>query len=437
MEARLTPALETAERAHALAGQLGGLPAQASAMILGGIVALCGHTERVPQLVEQARPLLEGEALGAQPWLVAAFADSLTYSDDDLEARQVIGTTIEALRAASALGFLPYALAQQCRIEFRLGNWGGAYAAGSESVRLAEETGLRNEVSYSRVELAKVEAGYGRREECVRHAQAALAFVRETGVGSVGAHARAALGLLELGHDHPTEASEHLDQSERFLEGVGQPTGTRSMADRVEAHARAGKPAVAERVLGVLQEQAERTGGRWANAAAARCRGLLATRREFEEHFVDALGWHQQFPAPFEAARTQLCFGERLRRARRRIDARTPLRRALTTFERIGAEPWAEQARRELRATGERARRRAPEAVHRLTPQEVQVATQVAGGATNREAAAALFVSPKTIETHLNRVYRKLGVRSRTELARRLQAGPGQTVPAATPPEAT
>src|SRR3954452_14877295 len=100
------------------------------------------------------------------------------------------------------------------------------------------------------------------------------------------------------------------------------------------------------------------------------------------------------------------------------VEAREHLDRALATFERIGAAPWAEHVRRELRATGERARRRVPEPTRDLTPQEVQVAMQAAGGATNREAAAALFVTPKTIEAHLNRVYRKLGVRSRTELAR-------------------
>ena len=109
-----------------------------------------------------------------------------------------------------------------------------------------------------------------------------------------------------------------------------------------------------------------------------------------------------------------------MRRARRPSDARESLRSALETFERLAATPWAERARAELRASGETARRREPSATEQLTPQELQVALVVAQGATNREAGAALFLSPKTIEAHLGRIYRKLGVRSRTELARRL-----------------
>jgi DNA-binding CsgD family transcriptional regulator len=114
-------------------------------------------------------------------------------------------------------------------------------------------------------------------------------------------------------------------------------------------------------------------------------------------------------------ARTELCFGERLRRNRDRIQARAALRRALTIFDGLGAEPWSERARSELAASGERLQRRSPVAA--LTSQERQVAAIVGSGATNREAAAALFVSSKTIEFHLGNVYRKLGVRSRTELA--------------------
>ena len=119
---------------------------------------------------------------------------------------------------------------------------------------------------------------------------------------------------------------------------------------------------------------------------------------------------------PFERARTELCYGERLRRARRRAEARGQLHAALETFERLGAQPWANRARNELRATGETARRDRT-ASDELTLQELQVALRVAQGATNREAAAALFLSPKTVEAHLSRIYSKLRVRSRTELA--------------------
>ena len=116
----------------------------------------------------------------------------------------------------------------------------------------------------------------------------------------------------------------------------------------------------------------------------------------------------------------ELAYGERLRRARRRTDARIQLRSALTAFERLGALPWAERAAVELRATGETVRSSDAARTDELTAQELEIARLVAGGATNREAATALFLSPKTIEAHLSRIYRKLRIRSRTELARRL-----------------
>jgi DNA-binding CsgD family transcriptional regulator len=147
-------------------------------------------------------------------------------------------------------------------------------------------------------------------------------------------------------------------------------------------------------------------------------RALLAADAEVRAGFEAALALHDGLPMPFERARTLLCFGERLRRARRRADAREPLKEALETFERLGARGWAERARTELRATGEQQTRRAETAAEQLTPHELQIAVLVSQGMTNREAAAALFLSPKTIEYHLGQIYRKLDVRGRAQLAR-------------------
>jgi DNA-binding CsgD family transcriptional regulator len=180
---------------------------------------------------------------------------------------------------------------------------------------------------------------------------------------------------------------------------------------------RAGRTTEARDALAHFERQARATGRTWTFAAAARCRGLVADADDFEAEFDDALAWHERTPTPFELARTELCYGERLRRSRGTTEARKRLRSALATFERLGAAPWADRAKVELAATGERRRRRG-QATHREpTPQEMQVAAIVARGATNREASAALFLSPKTIEAHLSRIYRKLGIRSRTELA--------------------
>jgi DNA-binding NarL/FixJ family response regulator len=150
---------------------------------------------------------------------------------------------------------------------------------------------------------------------------------------------------------------------------------------------------------------------------AARAEGLGADDKAFPGWFEEALRWHDSTPDTFERARSELAYGERLRRVRRRGDARSHLRAALAAFRQLGAEPWAERARLELAATGETARKRDPSTLDQLTPRELQIALDLASGLTTREAAAKLYLSPKTIEYHLRSVYRKLGIASRSELA--------------------
>jgi DNA-binding CsgD family transcriptional regulator len=140
---------------------------------------------------------------------------------------------------------------------------------------------------------------------------------------------------------------------------------------------------------------------------------LLAPDDSFEPHFLTALDLHRRTPTPFEMARTELSYGQRMRRVGRRLEARDILR----TFEQFGAAPWAANARCELDAAGAPVSRALVSATVRLTPQEMQVALRVAEGAANKEIAAALFLSAKTIEFHLGNVYRKLGLHSRSALA--------------------
>jgi DNA-binding CsgD family transcriptional regulator len=145
--------------------------------------------------------------------------------------------------------------------------------------------------------------------------------------------------------------------------------------------------------------------------------GILGSTGSWRDAFERALSLHDQVSTPFERARTELCYAERLRRFRTRADGRARLRAALEVFESLGAVPWAERTRAELDAMGETVRRRAKK-TDGLTARERAVAELVAGGTSNREAAVVLFVDTKTIEFHLANVYRKLGVRSRTQLMR-------------------
>ena len=334
-------------------------------------------------------------------------------------AREVTDRATALQREAGFLLYLPQSLLPQAELDFRTGRWETAVSAAAEALALFEETRQPTEVASAAAVLARMEAARGNAEECRALAQRALASDVEFGLRSSAAHALAALGLLALGSRRPHEAIAPLETVERIskLGAVGEPWLLMSAPDLVEALAHAGHETRALEVLRDLETQAEAVGRVSAAAAAARCAGILHDGDSWREAFEEALALHDQVPTPFERARTELCYAERLRRARKRADARARLRSALEVFDSLGAVPWSERARAELRASGETARRRSTP-VDALTQQELAVARLVLGGATNREAAAALFVSPKTIEFHLANVYRKLGVRSRTELVR-------------------
>lgn len=423
MAAEGEEAATLARRAHGLAGTVGPEIELTCGFVLGNALVMLGDRETGYPLMVRAEPLIDQAPPAEGIHLGTWFGHCCCMAGDEARGARILRRIVVQARGQSALGALPLALGFLCNAEFRLGNWAAAYAAGMESVRLAEDTGQTNELTSSLVWLAQVEAVRGSEEECRAHAGRALELVDVTGAESMRHLGRAALGLLELGLGRPAETIEQLEFVERFGSGrsLGEPAVAQAAPNLIEAYLNAGRTEDAEAALAVFDERAERTGGLWARATAARCQGMLANDDEFEGHFSRALELHRSHGSPFERARTELSLGERLRRARRRSDARPWLRRALETFEHLGAAPWEEKARQQLTATGERSRRRREPASDQLTAQELLVALLVAEGATNREAAASLFVSPKTVETHLGRCYRKLGIRSRTELARRLE----------------
>jgi DNA-binding CsgD family transcriptional regulator len=216
-------------------------------------------------------------------------------------------------------------------------------------------------------------------------------------------------------------AAEHLEESRLLCDrgGSAEPWLFPVDADLVDALVRLGDRDQAMLIAKSLTTRGEALGRRSAMAVGHRAVGLASDEEDFRDPFETALAIHEGLPTPFELARTHLAYGERLRRAKKREEARRQLRRALEIFEGLGANPWTERTRSELELSGETLEH--PRSVASLTRQERQVARLVAQGATNREAAAALFVNYKTIEYHLGNVYRKLGVRSRTELANALR----------------
>ncbi len=192
------------------------------------------------------------------------------------------------------------------------------------------------------------------------------------------------------------------------------------IAELIEAAVRAGRPELAAGARSRLAVMAKVSGTDWARGIAARSDALCAEDEGAEELYAEAVNRLGRSRIAVDLARAHLLYGEWLRRQRRRLDARRQLRSAHDLFSDFGMDAFAERARVELEATGERARRRTVDTLDQLTPQEAQISRLVAQGNSNREIAAQLFISPSTVEYHLRKVFGKLGVKSRTQLARRL-----------------
>jgi DNA-binding CsgD family transcriptional regulator len=195
---------------------------------------------------------------------------------------------------------------------------------------------------------------------------------------------------------------------------------TLALAELIEAAARSGKPESAVGALRRLSEHTRASGTHWALGVEARSRALLSDDEAAERLYREAIDQLARTCVRLELARAHLLYGEWLRRQRRRLDAREQLRHAHTLFTDFGMEAFAERARAELEATGEHARKRTVETRDDLTPQEAQISRRASDGATNQEIAAQLFISPSTVDYHLRKVFRKLGVKSRHQLKQHL-----------------
>jgi DNA-binding CsgD family transcriptional regulator len=293
------------------------------------------------------------------------------------------------------------------------GHWPSAAAGIAEGLELARGTGEDQIAAHLLAIDALLAAHRGDEQRCRAMAAESLGQAAERRLVHVACCATWALTLLELGLGRPDAALAHV----RALPGVAGVDW--DALDRIEAAVRAGETEAATAWLEAFEPWARSSDAPWGQAVALHGRALLAENvGEAERLFLAALEAHGQAARPFERARTELALGECLRRARRRAEARAHLRAALAQFEALGARLWAQRARSELRASGETARKRDPSTLDLLTAQEVHIAQLVAEGHTNRDVAGQLFLSPRTIEFHLRNVFRKLGISSRTELAR-------------------
>lgn len=413
-------ATETADAAYQLAH--GSEAAMLVATVaLAGTSYIAGEQSSALRLLDTVWPVLErSDPLGGAH-LVQTPVLMMAYAERYGESRRLLAKVLDAARSQGAAQSLCLALVASAQLEFRAGNWPRAVAAASEAIRLSDETGQHPVLFYALCAAAQLDAVHGREHEC--HANVGRAFgMAQTFMGDGAYVVRGlplALLLVPQGKHHAViDALEpvHRDAEER---GVKDTSIWPWHCDLFEAYLRTSRRDEAERLLAAYESYMRGSGIATQCALVERCHAMVCETARIDEAFNSALEWHRRGFSQFQEARTNLCYGERLSRAGRRVDARAPLRSALTVFERLGAPLWATRARNELHATGERHHRvRTLDTHERLSPRELEVALAVADGQTNRQVAVSLFLSLKTVEFHLRSIYRKLEIGSRTELAR-------------------
>jgi DNA-binding CsgD family transcriptional regulator len=335
------------------------------------------------------------------------------YLGDVSTARTCYGRAVAGARAAGEVGTLPMMLDRLAFTDVLAGHLADAQANATEGLRLAGDLGLDGGLAL--VSLALAAAWTGEAAACHRAAGHAHDLAETRGLRMIAAGANWALGLLALGAGRPGEAAARLSAL-----APGEPadhTLIRLWAtpDLVEALVRAGEPESAGAPLAAFERWARGSRSPGPAAALRRCEGLVSGDTD---SFRAAVRLAPAGDRTLERARSELLLGEALRRDRRRSESRAHLRDALEVFERAGATAWAARASTELRASGETAHRHEPGEQVRLTPQERQIARFAGAGESNPDIAAKLFLSRRTVEYHLHKVFTKLGVASRTELAR-------------------
>jgi DNA-binding CsgD family transcriptional regulator len=377
---------------------------------------LSGLREQALELVRECAGRVE---LGTV--LAVDIANRFLFLEDYDSAEELFDRVVAYDREVGALQFLGYALDMRSLLDARTGRLAPAYALALEALQLNESLGTDTATAACLARLAHIEAILGRSADAVEHGRRSLQISEKRGDHWNIVRARGALGLDALARGDAAGTVEWLAPAAEMLASGGHRlrNNFRLDGDLIEAQIRLGETREAVRLLADLLEHAEESQSPWALAVGARCRAFVAEDGDVDEAFAVALELHAVEPSAWERARTELAYGERLRRRRQPRVAREHLHAALATFERLGAKPWAERARAELRASGERLRRRHDPAAHdELTPQELQVSLAAADGLTSKEIGARLFLSPKTVDFHLGRAYRKLDVRSRSELIR-------------------
>lgn len=374
------------------------------------------------EALERGRSLEQRIGLPSSVRMLGLYEAHVLMWRDELEAARVL--LEEQWRLAAQRGdegVLPVLTWPLADCLFRSGRWGLARTYVEQGCEIARRTGRLIHLSSGLGHVALLAAATGEVETMAAAVQEGTAITERTGTPGMTVRLRQAVALLELSRGNAAAAAAQLEplSDELSTRRIAEPGVLTHMAEAIEALVAVGDQARAEAALDPFEARARELGRRGALAAAGRCRALLLAARADQAGAEAAIGAATEaleaLPMPFELARTLLVRGRIERRARRKRTAQELMERARSLFEELGARLWAEQARAEMARLGIR-----PPAPDDLTPTERRVAAMAGSGMTNREVAAALFMSPKTVEANLARVYRKLGIRSRAELGSRL-----------------
>lgn len=379
--------------------------------------ALARDTGRFPPLDEV---LIEARLASARAGLrgMAELASFAFIAARDEASAEAAAALVADARASGAIVALPLALGQLALTKTLLGRHREALINGAEAIGIAHDTGQPLWARYASGALAYLAAIEGDEQRCRSHAEnTEVEAGAPAGTSSGTAWAHTALALLDLGLGKVQDAFDRLEAVQRGPTRHHSAV-VRSIPDLVEAAVRLGRAGDIADVIDRYARWADSMGCPWVDAMLARCRAVTAPDTEVEQHYRHALAAHEPRSRPFERARTALLYGEWLRRSRRRAEARVHLTMALQTFDELGSSPWAARARAELGASGVAVpRAAAPDAFAALTPQELQITQLAAQGMSNRDIAAQMYLSPRTVAYHLYKAYPKLGISSRGDLA--------------------
>jgi DNA-binding CsgD family transcriptional regulator len=389
--------------------------AQRAASIAGSARILAGDLTGL----ELTEPVTVETVTDAEQALALVAMRTALIGGDVRRLLALAAAAADRLRENRSVGQLPFVTARQALADLLLGRLDNAAVLAAEGVEQSGVLGQRNSEAEHLAVLALAAARRGEGDDAIAGAERALRLATTHGLAWPAAIATWALGELELSRG---EASEALARLETLWRGPARErhplVAAFAAPELIEAAIRAGSPERGDAAFEHARRWAEATGHAWSAALVQRCECLRAAEPDAaDEAFARALALHAEADRPFDLARTHLVYGERLRRERRRAESRPHLRFAVEGFENVGAATWMERARDELRASGETLRRREGETlVDELTPRERTIAQLVAQGRTNRDVAAQLFVSVRTVEFHLRNVFAKLDVSSRIEL---------------------